>query len=829
MNAHVLDLAGDWELHWAVHPDEPAGTPAELGTRDDYRSVAAVVPGNVELDLVRAGVLPDPYVGEQIRQFAPYELADWWLTREVDLPAALFGDPDDPAPQVVLRFEGLDTFATVFWDGQLVGSSDNMLIEHEFDLSAVARPGRATVAVHLRSPLLATDAHDYSPGMVAHEERMEMLRSRRAPHTYGWDIAPRLLTSGIWRPVTVVVRPLQPRIEECHLVTREISGGASTPDAAELDLWFAIERWPWGHEVELELVLSRPDGGDHHDRFPVDFRVGHQTVTVPHPVLWWPRGYGDPALHDVRLRLHVDGTCVDEQQWRLGIRTAEVRRRLGSSRTPADADVVDAATVEDFQVVVNGVEVFCSGTNWVPVDALHGRDAARMPRALQLLDEVGGNLVRCWGGNVYESEEFFDFCDTTGILVWQDFSLACGLTPQDDAFAEVMRVEARAVIRRLRRHSCLLLWCGNNENDMFWDQRGLDPAQDRISREVLPAEVTAHDPGRPYVASSPFYTTRSIVTGAPRVEEHLWGARAAFKAPFYTEHGARFVSEIGYHGSPSLTSLRRMVCPGFTAVDPADPVQRLHATEMTTRRRPRGINRIQLMLDQAALHVDFDPDVANQVVQASQITQAESFKFFVEHARADPRRTGLVWWNLLDGWPQISDAVVDHWFAPKLAFHHLRTSQRPFLVVAGEADGWHRPLTALNDTRTWFAGEVWVSDLGTGAELWRGAVTVPPGAAVELARLPIARGRDTMLLLQWEGSATPPSEVADRTATPVSGANHYLDVAGRVRLADYLGWLDAIAPLVGIPVAQLWPELDDPSHPHPAHAPEEHHDVGNDH
>lgn len=782
---HSLSLDGDWQLHYAVDPAAPAATPAELFARSDYRRVAARVPGNVELDLVRSGELPEPYVGDGIRHAAPLELADWWLVRDVDWPGAE-GD-------TVLRFEGLDTFAEVFCNDQSLGRAANMLIEHEFRAGTALRPGWNRIAVHLSSPLKAAAELPYSAGLVAHEERMEMLRVRKAPHGYGWDIAPRLLSAGIWRPAMIITRP-ERRIAEAYLSTRTI-----TADEAELDLWFDLAGWPWAAAVELELVLTDPDGNVDTSRFPVHFRAGHQPVRVRRPRLWWPRGYGEPALYRAELKLIIDGSVVDARRFSVGIRTAELRRRAGSSRTPADADLVDPATGEDFRVMINGTEILCTGTNWVPVDALHSRDAERLPAALRLLDEVGGNLVRCWGGNVYESEDFFDFCDRTGLLIWQDFALACGITPQDDAFAGQLRTEADAVIKRLRQHPSLLLWCGNNENDMFWDQRGRDPGQDRISRIVLRDAVVAHDPDRPYLASSPFYTTRSMINGLPRAEEHLWGARASFKAPFYAAHASRFVSEIGYHGAPSVASMR-LIDPGFTRFDPDDPVQQVHSTAMLPSRIGRSYNRIRLMLDQAALHVDFDPDRVEQVVQASQLTQAEAFKFFVESARVTPGRTGLIWWNLLDGWPQISDAVVGHDFATKLAFHHLRAAQQPIAVIAGEADGWQRTLHLVNHSRAAVRAKIMINDLDTGEPLWQGTAEAAAGAVTEAARLPIARGRDTMFALHWTGHATWP-DAPDR---PVAGANHYLDVAGRVRLVDYLRWLNAYAAATGLSLDPLW-------------------------
>ncbi len=185
--------------------------------------------------------------------------------------------------------------------------------------------------------------------------------------------------------------------------------------------------------------------------------------------------------------------------------------------------------------------VLVRGTNWVPLDAFHSRDAERLGRAFDLLDDLGCNMVRCWGGNVYESDAFFDLCDERGILVWQDMAFACCLYPQTEEFLARVRTEAGAVARRLRNHPSLALWCGNNEIDMVSASEGLSPAADRISREVIPQALYRHDPHRHYVPSSPYVPPS--VEGEPEAwqrtpEQHLWGPRGYYKAPFYTRaHG----------------------------------------------------------------------------------------------------------------------------------------------------------------------------------------------------------------------------------------------------------------------------------------------------
>ena len=205
--------------------------------------------------------------------------------------------------------------------------------------------------------------------------------------------------------------------------------------------------------------------------------------------------------------------------------------------------------------------ILVKGSNWVPADAFHSRDAGRYEKILALFVDLECNMLRSWGGNVYEDDAFFEICDRNGIMVWQDFAMACAIYPQTPEFLEVMRQEAISVVRKLRNHPSLALWSGDNEVDVSYYFNGLDPAHNKITREVLPQVVFQCDPYRPYLPSSPYMSPEVIATGLTKLmpEDHLWGPRDYFKSSFYTEHTAHFVSEIGYHGCPGLSSIKRFV------------------------------------------------------------------------------------------------------------------------------------------------------------------------------------------------------------------------------------------------------------------------------
>ncbi len=231
---------------------------------------------------------------------------------------------------------------------------------------------------------------------------------------------------------------------------------------------------------------------------------------------------------------------------------------------------------------VNGERIFILGTNWVPLDAYHARDRERLDRAVEMVVDLGCNLVRCWGGNVYEDDRFFDLCDEAGILVWQDFAMACAVYPQDDAFGARLRDEVRAVVRRLRQHPSLALWAGDNECDETWVWTGgrrRDPNRNVLTRSVIPGVLREEDPSRPYLPSSPYVDDVAFASGRRLLpEDHLWGPRDDYKGAFYTESVCHFVSEIGFQGCPGVESLERYLTPGERWPFGGSEEWRLHST-----------------------------------------------------------------------------------------------------------------------------------------------------------------------------------------------------------------------------------------------------------
>ncbi|MBQ5810269.1 MAG: glycoside hydrolase family 2, partial [Clostridia bacterium] len=399
-----------------------------------------------------------------------------------------------------------------------------------------------------------------------------------------------------------------------------------------------------------------------------------------------------------------------------------------------------------FRFLVNGTEIMCKGTNWVPLDAFHSRDKARYAEALALVKDIGCNIVRCWGGNVYEADEFFDFCDRNGIMVWQDFAMGCRWYPQDDAFAATISKEVESVVRRLRNHPSLILWAGDNEIDiMAADTR--NPEENRLTRRVIPAVVAANDSTRPYLPSSP-YMSPAVYESRGKLEmpeNHIWGPRDYFKSEYYRNQKAHFVSETGYHGCPAPESIKKFIEPEYIwPYNNKNPQWILHSSDQEGNEA-----RTLLMANQIKVLFGEIPDNLDDFAAASQISQAEAKKYFIERMRTGrPQKTGIIWWNLLDGWPQMSDAIVDYYFTRKKAYDYVKRTQAPFAVLAADS-GDGLDIFACNDTLAEKQGVLEIFDAESDDLLGRYEFTAGINAASLITHIAVDIATPKMLIFKW--------------------------------------------------------------------------------
>ncbi len=779
-----INLDGRWQLFHFEEGAYPVARPGDLLTHPVH-PIAAEVPGNVELDLQAAGELKEPYYAAQVRDVRSLEFHEWWYQRKFILPEHGANQNWD------LVCDGIDTLATIWINDQEIGQPENSLIGHRFDASAALLWGQEnTITIRIGSSMQAARRHSYDAVDMSWEHRFEGLFIRKPAHAWGWDILPRLVSAGIWRSIRLEAREAN-AIESIYFWTAAVDGNGASLGAA-----FQFRT----SQLRMDGLTMRFSGVCREHSFsydwPVEFVADSCLIPVPGAKLWWPRGYGEPSMYTMTAQLMLHGKVLAERKEQVGIRRLVVDRTdtagkvwafQGPEASPARIDTQPDPD-SHFVVTVNNVPVMVKGTNWVPVDALHSRDLGRIPAAFELVKDLGCNLIRCWGGNVYENDLFFDLCDENGVMVWQDFAFACCRYPQTDEFLRVVRQEAESVVTRLRNHACLAIWCGDNEIDMGYLTDGLPPEANRLTREIIPQVLHRLDPRRSYVPSSPYAPPAVVNAPDPwqaTPEQHLWGPRGYYKGPFYKAHSAHFIGEIGYHGCPNVSSIKKFISPDALWPWQQNDEWQVHSVyHWQTRTIER--DRIALMANQVRALFGRVPETLEEFALASQITQAEAKKYFIEMTRLRKWGTsGIIWWNVIDGWPQFSDAVVDYYFGKKLAYHYIKRAQASVAMLIGEADenGMH-PLAVCNDSRVdaELSYRIWYAD--SQATLSEGKFNAPANQNWQVDRLGGSGKGQRMILVEW-------------TVDGQAYGSHYLIGQPPFLLADYRRWLVQIAALPG--------------------------------
>ncbi len=763
---NCITLNGSWNLYYGLYDKNAPATPDDLMIKN-WSMIPATVPGNVELDLLSSKIIKNPEIGNNIYDLRKYEAYQWWYYRQFETPEFTQGE------NVEVVFDGLDCFGNIWINNKFVGKTDNMLIDHRFDITDLLNPkGSNTIYICINPAV--NESRKYVNGVVGTRMDLgaEAVNVRKAPHMYGWDIMPRLVSAGLWREVRLEIKK-QTRLQQVYWMTNSVD--VSQKKAQLLLDWEFITDYPTIDGLTMEVSLRRGSQMLYNNSFKLFTHSSRQRINLDNVDFWWPRGYGDPALYDATVRIVDDKkNILDEKTQKIGIRTANL----------IFSEITTKETPGEFVFKINGEKIFVRGTNWVPLDALHSRDKRHLKDAILMIKDLNCNMIRCWGGNVYEDQDFFNLCDENGVMVWQDFAMGCTAYPQNDDFAAQIRKEAISVVLKLRNHPSLVLWSGNNENDqsLEWTfSKPLDPGLDIISRKILPGIIWEYDPIRTYLPSSPYCSEeyfRQGRNGSLLPEVHLWGPRGYYKAPFYTNVCAHFVSEIGYHGCPNRSSLERMFNPENVYPWTKDGKWNDEWQTKAVRSHPNStltINRNDLMINQVKALFGELPKDLDQFIFASQVVQAEAMKFFIEFWRMDKfRKTGIIWWNLRDGWPIISDAVVDYYNSKKLAYYYIRQVQHSACVMIGDAKENKHPVVAVNDTRESKSGTVVVRDADSGKTIFSASFNIPINGKTIIGYIPETNNQSMWLV--------------DFTIGNEKYSNHYLSGAAPFKLEDYQRW-----------------------------------------
>ena len=639
----------------------------------------ASVPGTVHTDLLANERIGAPFYRTNERDLQWIDKADWEY-RTTFTPS----DVILARRQIELIFKGLDTYADVFLNEQLIIQADNFFVEWRVDIKPLLRPGVNKLRIHFHSPihkgLQLLKAHGFGlpaindqsvNGGLKKEERVSVF-TRKPGYHYGWDWGPRLVPSGIWRPVVLEAWD-SVRLADLFFFQQSVSTERCLVEARFTVEADGVHEFHYSVRNEDKTIASQV----------FTTKPGLNTFTIPfyieQPKLWWTRELGEPHLYRLTGQIARKEETVDEASHEVGLRTIEVVQ---------EKDEKGAS----FFFKLNGRPIFAKGANYIPNDVFIPRVTEdQYQKVIQSAADANMNMLRVWGGGFYENDLFYQLCDRAGILVWQDFMFACSMYPGNEDFLQKVKAEAVYNVKRLRNHPSIALWCGNNEMDVAWSQhkefggwwwkqqygrrkrRKIWKAYETVFHQLLPATVERYAPGVFYWPSSPYAGPgEHSFPKATKGDIHYWGVWHG-KEPFiaFQENIGRFMSEYGFQSFPEFKAVRKYTLPEDWDIE----------SDVMVAHQRSGIGNLRIrsyMEDHYRV-----PDRFEHLLYVGQLLQAKGMRIGMEaHRAAKPYCMGSLYWQLNDCWPVASWSGMDYYQNWK-AFHYAaRASFAPVIITA---------------------------------------------------------------------------------------------------------------------------------------------------
>ncbi|MHA6484677.1 beta-mannosidase [Paenibacillus sp. strain BS8-2] len=670
LQTRYIKLDQQWKLH-GFEAKEQIPDDIHLPGFSEGEWLDIKVPGDVHSTLLAHGVIEDPYYSTNDQACRWIERKIWVYRMEFDLQEEV-GDA-----AVVLKFDGLDTLAEVFVNGESVAVSDNMFVPVQADMTGKLKK-RGNVAV-VRFDSAVAYAAEQDVSRFWSKVNYERIWLRKCACHFSWDWGPRVVTAGIWRDAWLQIVG-KARID--HLFMKTLSLG---PDGAEVEVEIEISEFGEERPLSAEISLKGKSRTVRHETRIEEGRAAIR-FTVRDPELWWTFDHGDPFLYELTVRLKADDELLDTKVEEVGIRTIEVIRQTesGSPR---------------FTFRLNGRDIYAKGANWIP--AHHSVGAITDERYADLISlsrEANMNMLRIWGGGIYENAAFYNECSRQGLLVWQDFMFSCSELPDyDPVFMANVRKEIIVNTKALRNYPCIAIWAGNNESQAIHSEKMYGRSDyrfygEKIFHELIPELLRELDPTRLYWPSSPWggndpnsFTegdTHNWAVWAGDVYPRRYGEQPKMDvSPYgisyrrYADDTSKFSSEFGIHGSTVKETLLRNI-----------PKSELYygSFELDYRNKDYEPEKADItMAGYSGLPRDLD-----QYIDFSMLCQAEGLKFGVEHfRRRKPENSGALIWQLNDIWPGISWSLIDYYLFPKASYYYARRFYHPILLSFKEEGG----------------------------------------------------------------------------------------------------------------------------------------------
>ncbi|WP_040951544.1 beta-mannosidase [Gorillibacterium massiliense] len=658
-----ISLNGEWKVSHIPYNGQLADILDNSFVPEGW--LDAQVPEEIHATLRKAGIIRGHVYSKDPDEEKWIEEADWVYYKE------FFADTAWKAERVNLEFKGLDTFCDIYLNGAKIGSGQNMHIPHVTDIADVLKYGaRNVIVVRFYSAVKYVEQMDQK-GIFSITDS-DRIMARKAQMNYGWDFVGRCVTAGIWKDV--VIHSLNDaQIDSYYLYTKKIEGGSASiglevePDAGTSDLE--------DYTLTVRLVKDSQEVFVREGSF-ADFES--LEIPVENPSLWWPRPYGKPELYDFQLLLKKNGKVIQEKRQKFGIRTIEI---IQENQTDG----------KSFIFAVNGKRLFIRGANWVPARVIY-TDITDQDYE-ELIDyAIEGNIsmLRIWGGGIYESHRMFELCDESGILIWHDFMLACGIYPQNDEFLQNVAVEAEYVLKEYRNYTSIAIWTGDNENGQAygWAGRPYEFQNDKPSYIVIDEACRRLDPHRIYFPSSPSSPDESFKGGDNPNSPYQGDTHLYIMAADPGINGKR---HYGYHYYKRIKSYkpRFMSEFGFISLPEKDTFYKFNFLREPIHHRDELIEFLPFTKDYME-NVDHE-----KTIYYSQVYNAMALKYWLEYFRSLKWTCGgTLYWKLND---PIADrtndylfpshmATVDMYKKPKMTYYYTRRAYDDLIVICDETD-----------------------------------------------------------------------------------------------------------------------------------------------
>lgn len=630
----IISLNGKWKVYDTEKEFEFLGT----------------VPGTVQGDIVEQKLMPHPYIGLNEKLFRRLENKTWVYEK-------VFFIEKLEKKSYFLVFEGIDTVSEIYLNDTYLGNTENMFLTYRYDVSDILKEGENKLRVVIHSPTKHAKKLEDIYGRLHAVEDPKRVYIRKAQYSFGWDWGARIVSSGIYKDVYI----------------EELSDGKlKYPTAYLEDLKGSVvfegyvENINDPSKYEVQVLINEKEV----IKLPV-FKEDNEykfkgSMVIENLKLWFPRDLGESYLYTVLFNLIKEGNVIYSTTKNIGFRTVEILKE-------------DDEDGESFIFVINGKKVFIKGANWIPIDnILSFATDERYQKLLKMAYNANINMLRVWGGGIYEKEIFYETCDRMGILIWQDFMFSCAEYPDHlEWFRNLSIKEVRENVLKLRHHPSIIIWCGNNENNWAFEDWGYNFKVDNknlgntLYLEDFPNICLKEDSSRPYWPSSPFSGKGLKANSNLAGDTHVWNVWSGWQDyKEYEKDTSRFVSEFGFQAAPDIETIK------FFAIEREREI--FSDTMLNHNKQIEGMERlIRFLSTRFGLPKNF-----NSFVYLTQLNQAEAIKFGVEHWRSRKYKTsGTIYWQLNDSWPVFSWSSIDYFERPKALYFYTKKFYSKILPV----------------------------------------------------------------------------------------------------------------------------------------------------